>query len=275
MKGLEGKRIGVAATRQAEAISILIQKNGGMPFVFSIQGEQQVNEQMSAQNVRDLIDQSFDRVLLTTGIGIETLEKAALQLNLHSEFIHKVKNTSLAVRGRKTHSWTKKHSLPVEFVSEDGTMDNLLLSMDNKEEKYGKRIFLQAYNQDDEILQLELQKQGYDVYLSKPYHFIEPSLSTIRNLKQEILNQTLDAVIFTSKTQVQNLFVDSTSTDAVVNAFNKEVLAVAVGKVTANELEKQGITYVFQPSIQKMGVMIVELREYFLEQRVRLREPLH
>ncbi|MCS0543828.1 uroporphyrinogen-III synthase, partial [Aeromonas veronii] len=164
--------------------------------------------------------------------------------------------------GRKTLNWTKKHALSVRFVSEDGTMENLLMTLSSEGQNNGKRLFLQAYNQDDEKLQIELEKQGYDVYLSKPYRFIVPPLITVRNLRQKILNKTLDAVIFTSKTQVQNLFNESLAADAMVKAFNEKVLAVAVGKVTANELDGKGITNLFQPSIQKMGAMVVELRKY-------------
>ncbi|WP_319020765.1 uroporphyrinogen-III synthase [Bacillus sp. B1-b2] len=261
--GLESKKIGVAATRQADAIATLIQKNGGIPSLFSIQGDQQLNDDICEQNIRELLySNPFDIVLLTTGIGIETLEKTAISMNLHEEFIEKLRNTSLAVRGQKTLNWIKKHSLSVKYVSEDGTMENLLMNIASEGERSGQRVFLQAYNLDDEVLKFKLEEQGYDVYLSKPYSFIAPSPLTVENLQKEISKRTLDAVVFTSKTQVQNLFNDSTHTEEMIRGFNEEVLAVAVGKVTASELEEKGINNLFQPTVQKMGAMIVELREY-------------
>ncbi|ASN06791.1 uroporphyrinogen-III synthase [Virgibacillus necropolis] len=262
MKDLKGKRIGVAATRKADVISTLIQKNGGTPFVFSIQGEQILNEETSKKNVKELMTKPFDLVLLTTGIGAETLENTADKMNLLPDFIWKLENTTLAVRGSKTVNWLKKQSLSAKFVSEDGTMENLLNSLAARKPDTGNRLFLQAYNQDDITLKQHLENIGYYVYLSKPYHYKEPDYKTLSNLRQEIINELLEAVIFTSKGQVQNLFKASNKSKEMVDSFNNEVLAVAVGKVTAHELEQKGIVNVFQPIKPKMGAMVVELREY-------------
>lgn len=262
MKGLEGKKIGVAATRKADAISILIQKSEGTPALFPIQGEQLFNKETCEQNVKELLTKPFDVVLLTTGIGAETLENSTYHLNCHSDFIQKLGNTNLAIRGSKTLNWAKKHSLSAKFVSEDGTMESLLTSLSSDKHNGGKRLFLQAYNQDDAALKHTLENLGYTVYLSKPYHYREPDHQILSNLRQEIIYQSLDAVVFTSKTQVKNLFNTSHNTKGITDSFNDNVLPVAVGKVTARELMQQGVTNVFQPSKPKMGAMVVELSAY-------------
>ncbi|MGJ9460475.1 uroporphyrinogen-III synthase [Oceanobacillus sp. CF4.6] len=261
MKGLNGKKIGVAAERRAEAISTLIQKYGGTPIAFPIQGEQKLNESICEQNIKELLAKPFDMVVLTTGVGAETLENTAQRLNLDSNFIEKLGNTTLAIRGSKTVKWIKKYSLSAKYTSEDGTMENLLTSLASEQPNKDKHLFLQAYNQGDVILKKALEDLGYDVYLSKPYHYRAPDDKTLHGLKKAVTEQTLDAVIFTSKTQVQNLF--QTTEGEIVKAFNENVLAVAVGKVTAAELKIKGINNVFQSEKQKMGAMIVELSEHY------------
>ncbi|UJL47715.1 uroporphyrinogen-III synthase [Virgibacillus sp. NKC19-16] len=262
MKGLEGKNIGVAATRKADEINKLIQNSGGTSRTFSIQGEQILNENISEQNVSELLTKPFDLALLTTGIGAETLEKSAYHMNRLPEFIRKMENIDLAVRGSKTEKWMKKHSMEATFVSKDGTMESMLEALAVEEPNKGKRLFLQAYNKDGAVLRQKLENRGYVVYLSKPYHYKEPDQTTLNNLRQEIINQSLDAVIFTSKTQVQNLFTTYSKTKEIVDSFNDKVLAVAVGKVTAKELEQHYVSTVFHPTKPKMGTMVIELGDY-------------
>ncbi|MFC2947365.1 uroporphyrinogen-III synthase [Virgibacillus sediminis] len=273
MKKLEGKQVGVAAARSADAISSLIINNGGSPKVFSIQGEQLLNEEISRSNISELLSRPFDYVLLTTGIGAKTLEQAAEQLGLVPDFIDKLGHTKLAIRGSKTLKWLKQHSLTTSIEAEDGTMENLLNKL-SEESNGGKQVFLQAYNEDDASLKGKLEELGYTVYLSKPYQYRNPDRETLNSLQKQITNRTLDAVIFTSKTQVQNLFLEgSTAQKELMEAFNEDVLAVAVGKVTAKRLESYGVSNVFQPTDPKMGRMVVELANFYDVKRNEASRP--
>ncbi|WP_174616080.1 uroporphyrinogen-III synthase [Virgibacillus ihumii] len=261
MSGLNDKKIGVAAARNSEAIAKLIQNNGGTSFIYSVQGEQVLDEEVSRKNVLDFIRDPFDQVLLTTGIGLETLEKAANDLDCLSDFIGNLRNSKLAIRGSKTANWLKRHSLSPKFVSEDGTMESLLaqLALDDD----NNRLFLQAYSQDEAVLKKQLEHQGYAVYLSKPYEYMEPDLTIMTALRKQIITRSLDAVVFTSKTQIQNLFKGSSEAEELTAAFHDHVLPVGVGKVTTAELRKNGVTTAFHPGKPKMGAMIVELANFF------------
>ncbi|KGX91811.1 uroporphyrinogen-III synthase [Pontibacillus marinus] len=263
MKGLDNKRIAVAASRKADTISILLEKKGGKPIPYPIQGEMELHEQTSFQNVRDLVEQPFEWVVLTTGIGSKTLTQAAANNALHNAFFEKLKQTNIAIRGSKTMSWLKENELSPTIVTEDGTMETLLHDLERRKspESYN-RLFLQAYNQDDAVWKDALEDLGFTVYLSQPYAYKRPDEQVTRDLRQEIIKQSIDAVLFTSKTQVQNLF-EKQGDHQLVHSFNDQVLAVAVGKVTAKELEKQGIVHVLQPETPKMGAMVVELDNYY------------
>lgn len=263
LNSLKHKKIGVAATRKADAITKLIQKNGGTAIVFPIQGEQQLNEETSVENVKEFVTKPFDVAFLTTGIGAEALEKAAHKSNDYTDFLERLQKTNLICRGSKTMNWLKKHALSPSYVSADGTIENLLSTLEVEKSTIGKRLFLQAYHQDDALLKDTLEDIGYTVYLSKPYRYKEPDPQTLTNLRQAIIQQSLDAVIFTSKTQVKNLFNRSDKIKEIAQSFDEKVLAVAVGKVTASELKEKGIFSVFQPTKPKMGAMVVELGKYY------------
>lgn len=264
MMDKEVKRIGIAASRRSNEISALVKKIGGIPIVFSIQGEQVLNDETSEHDVEELIANSFDLVVLTTGIGSSTLEEASWRVNRFPEFIRKLSSIPLAIRGSKTEKWLKRHSLDAKVVSTDGTMENLLHSMRPVIEGQSKSVFLQTYNEDELVLKEKLESLGCNVYMSKPYRYSYPDKETIDKLELNIVEQKLDAVIFTSKTQVKNLFRMAFDAELLANAFNNHVTAVAVGKVTANQLKQYGIKRVVQPANQKMGAMVIELRDYLL-----------
>ncbi|MFD1336208.1 uroporphyrinogen-III synthase [Oceanobacillus iheyensis] len=261
----EAKRIGIAASRRSDEISALVKKIGGTPIVFSIQGEQILNNETSERDVFELIANAFDFVVLTTGIGASTLEEASLRVNRFPEFITKLSSIPLAIRGSKTEKWLKRHSLDAKVVSTDGTMQNLLHSLQSVIGGNSKTVFLQTYNEDDIVLKEKLENLGCNVYMSKPYRYRNPDKETIAKLESNIVEQNLEAVIFTSKTQVKNLFQMASDTALLTEAFNKHVTAVAVGKVTANQLNQYGVSRVVHPANQKMGAMVVELRDYLLK----------
>lgn len=262
MDGLKGKKVAVAASRQAKAIDTLISKHGGNTIQLPIQGEYQLNDSICQQDVKKLVENTFDFVILTTGIGAETLEQSAQKLNIHHSFIDKLKNSTLAIRGSKTTKWLKQHQLTPGILSADGTMENLIESLPPAKENEGKQIYLQTYNEDDVYLKRSLEQLGYDVYLSKPYSYKEPDQQILSILKETITSQNVDVVVFTSKTQVRNLFMKEDK-KKLAEAFNQGILAAAIGKVTAAELEKNGIEKVFQPKKPKMGAMVVELNKQF------------
>ncbi|RLL47745.1 uroporphyrinogen-III synthase [Oceanobacillus piezotolerans] len=261
-KGLENKKIGIAASRRAEAIAVLVQKSGGIPSVHPIQGELHLNEKESERNVSALVSYSYPIVILTTGIGAETLERAAERLKCHEEFIQVLKNAKLVVRGSKTVNWLKKHHLQATYVSEDGTMNSLLNSLSPVQLDYSNDIFIQLYNEDEYEIKFRLEQLGYNIYLSKPYQYKEPDQAVVKKLRRQIVNRELDSVIFTSKTQVNNLFRDTDLDKKMADSFNEKIIATAVGKVTARQLTKYGINNILYPDNEKMGAMVIELRNY-------------
>lgn len=266
MSGLKGKKVGIAADRRSDAIEKLITNMGGEPVVFPLQGQQLLDEKASHRHVEDYLQQSFIQVILTTGIGARTLGDAARKEDLDGPFLQKLKKESLAIRGSKTMDWLKENDLAPDMISADGTMEDLLNQLPIVDKEENNQVFLQTYNEDEELLKRKLVDKGYRVYGANPYKFLPPDPDVVESLTHSILSAQLDAVVFTSKTQVKNLFHHPARMKGVVEAFNHHVQATAVGKVTAQALRDNGISSIVQPERPKMGAMIVELDRYFQRQ---------
>ncbi|MCD8501481.1 MAG: uroporphyrinogen-III synthase, partial [Bacillaceae bacterium] len=76
------------------------------------------------------------------------------------------------------------------------------------------------------------------------------------------LKREIDAICFTTAIQVRSLFnfaKEHPHFSEIVNAFDKDIKAVAVGKVTAEALRDYGIENYLAPEHERMGAMIIEL----------------
>ncbi|WP_226037883.1 uroporphyrinogen-III synthase [Aquibacillus saliphilus] len=265
MSELKGKQIGIAADKQADAIGIIISDKGGNPVIKSIQGKRLLNKKSAEQDVNHLIENRFDWVILTTGIGAEALEHAAKRLGRKNEFIEALRQANLAIRGNKTNNWLEKWGLKPTFLTPGGTMTELLEYLDGHEIS-GNQFFFQAYNKDEQDVVNQIAALPVTLYHSMPYFYLPPDEAIVEDLRTLVTDKTLDAIVFTSKTQVQNLFLNEAEKSDLIEAFGTDVLAVAIGQVTADELKKHGVERVLESNNSKLGAMIITLADYYEQQ---------
>jgi uroporphyrinogen-III synthase len=115
VKGLEGKKIVFGGTRKIEEISAIIEKQGGIPIVRSLQGTVFLAEKEVEPDLKKFIETGADWVIFTTGIGLETLLNIAEKLALKDEFLNIISHVKVASRGYKTLS-ALKPLMPISYV---------------------------------------------------------------------------------------------------------------------------------------------------------------
>ncbi|MNI89263.1 bifunctional uroporphyrinogen-III synthetase/response regulator domain protein [compost metagenome] len=75
----------------------------------------------------------------------------------------------------------------------------------------------------------------------------------------------MDAVAFTSAPQFRFLSEyarEQGKLEAMLQAFERSVLAVSVGKITSQALKEEGVQRIVMPEHERMGSMFVELGRY-------------
>jgi uroporphyrinogen-III synthase len=111
-----------------------------------------------------------------------------------------------------------------------------------------------------------LEEKGADVILILPYQHISPETETVATLCEELLQEKLDAICFTTAIQVRSLFNfarEKGCVDSLLKSINRHILAVAVGKVTAEALREEGVEKMRVPEHERMGAMVMELSRYY------------
>jgi uroporphyrinogen-III synthase len=268
-KGLLGKRVAIGGSRKTEEMSTLIEKQGGTPIVRPLQGTVFRAEKEVEPDLRRFVDEGSDWTVFTTGSGIQTLLDLAEKIGIHEEFLHKIRTSNVAARGYKTIAALKKLGIQPVAVDEDGTARGLIRALKGTDFS-GKKVMIQLHGEKAPLLKQFFQDQGVsDILELLPYQHIPPKQETVDTLCREILQQDVDAVCFTTAIQVHSLFSFAKSKrldKELVKAFRETVLPVAVGKVTAEALQEEGIDRYLVPENERMGAMIIELSRYYQQQ---------
>ena len=264
-KALEGKRIVIAGSRKTEEMGALIEKQGGIPVVRPLQGTVFLADKQVEPQLRAFVEEGADWAIFTTGIGTETLLELAEKIGLQDQFLHVVQKAQVASRGYKTVAALKKMGVKPVAVDEDGTTRGLVRALQGHDFA-GKRVMVQLHGEKAPSLLSFLQDSGASVRELLPYQHIEPEREAVDTLCRELLAGQVDAVCFTTANQVRSLFDfarrEGFASD-VLHAFQEQALAAAVGKVTAEALEEEGVERLVVPENERMGAMIIELVRYY------------
>lgn len=265
VKELAGKRIAIGASRKTDEMSALIEKQGGVPIIRSLQGTVFLAEKKVELDLKKVIQEGTDWAIFTTGIGVETLMNIAEKMGVKEEFINLILQSKIASRGYKTLSTLKKLGVTPAAEDEDGTTRSLLQSLGDFDFK-GKRVMVQLHGETAPTLIKFLENKGAVVTTLLPYEHISPQTEMVATLCEELLGNEIDAVCFTTATQVRSLFDFAKERDyaeKLLFCFQSTALAVAVGKVTAEALGEVGVERVIVPEHERMGAMVIELSRYF------------
>jgi uroporphyrinogen-III synthase len=265
MTKLFGKRIALTGPRRAGDLGVLVEKLGGIPLFRPAQSTTFLEDKHVETEIRILINEDIDWVIMTTGIGIETLVRIAASIGLKEQLIEKFKQVKIAARGYKAVNALKKLDLNVTAQDDDGTCAGLVRALCEHDLR-GCRVALQLHGDPAPKIVNFLQEQEAEFREILPYRHVPPDPQILSNLVAEILNGDIDAVTFTSGPQVRAIFAYAAEHDLLsplLAAFEGPTVAVSVGKFTAEVIHEAGVARVVVPDDERMGGMIVALTDYY------------
>ncbi|MBM4760845.1 uroporphyrinogen-III synthase [Bacillus sp. B15-48] len=265
MSQLAGKRVALAGSRKLEEISQIITNKGGVPVIRPSQGTAILDDSKLEDDLRELVGGSYDWFVFTTGIGTDILYRTAEKIGIGEEFVKTIKEAKVAARGYKTVNTLKKLGITPIVRDDDGSTAGLVRSLSAYDLQHS-RVALQLHGDPAPRLISFLDEQKADYKEILPYQHIPPNKDILEQLTQEIVSGEVDAVNFTSTPQARFLFSfarEKGLLQEVLTAFSTNVVAVAVGKVTAAALKDEGVERVVFPETERMGSAIVALEKYY------------
>jgi uroporphyrinogen-III synthase len=267
-KPLMGRRIAVAGDRRFDDIRLLVEKQGGEAVSRPMMRTAPLDDPETTRALLKLCDEGCDWLMLVTGMGTRAMVGAAEALGRKDNLLARMQGAKIAARGYKTVKALKELGLKPVVQDDDGTTEGLRRQLEPFDFG-GARVAFKLYGERVPELTEWLENRGASVLEIPLYRYQPPSDAEVRTLLSEILSGDLDAVAFTSNTQVRYLFSVAErfgEADALRKAFAGPVQAASVGSMTSASLQETGVTRITQPEHERMGAMVVALAEHFRAQ---------
>ena len=264
-KPLLGRRIAVAGDRRFDDIEKLVAKQGGVAVSRPLMRSAPLDDPETTAAVSKLCDEGCDWLILMTGMGTRALVKVAESLGRQDDLLSQLQAAKIAARGYKTVKALKELGLKPIVQDDDGTTEGLRRQLEPVDFR-GAKVAFKLHGERVPELTAWLASRGASVCEIPLYRYRPPTDAEVQTLLAEIFAGRLDAVAFTSNTQVNYLFAVAgrfAQADALREAFAASVQAVSVGHMTSAALREAGVTDIVQPELERMGAMIVALAEHY------------
>ena len=276
---LAGFRIGVTSDRRSEDLISALERRGAQvlhaPALKIAPNDQDAN---LVQETRAVIESRPDLVLVTTGYGMRRWFEVADSAGLGAALTEVLEGARVLARGPKAVGAVRAAGLEEDRVSASETTASLVDEVE-RAGLTGMRVAIQLHGYTDEVQLERLRDLSARVWTVTPYRWVQPTAhDRLPRLIEAACSRQLDALTFTSAPGAEaTLAVAGASgrLSELVAALSDDVVAAAVGPVTAGPLLDAGIPVVM-PDRYRLGALIRLVTEELSERRVvRLRSGDH
>ena len=262
---LDGIRVAITENRYPEQLTQLLERLGAKVLSCPLLKETPIENAAGARRFISICENTqIDYIVFYTGVGVDLLFRAVDKPEVLSR-------SKILARGPKAVNALRRVGLEPDFVADTATTEGIVRTL-SREPLNGKAILVQLYGQDNPELSVALQKHGATVIGVSIYSYTQASdTNAIEDMIRKVLSKEIDAITFTSATQVPFLFraVDALGdATAFRKRLKKDVVIASVGAVTSRALRDAGVEPHVEPTESKMGPMVKALADFF-EKRAR------
>ena len=261
---MKNKTIAILESRFGEHLAELIAKQGGIALRAPALAEE---PDLDPEAIRRLIEEWAARpialAIFQTGVGTRALFEATDQLGLTGQFLNLLGDCTVAARGPKPTTVLRGRQVRIDLsAAEPYTTHQVLASVANVDVR-GKRVLVQRYGGPNLDLDEALEGRGASVIELPTYRWALPEdLGPLRGLIEKLAQGRVDCVVFTSASQVRNLFSVAEEGGQVksLRASLARVLIASIGPVCSEALNAAGVTVGLEASPPKLGPLVAALK---------------
>jgi uroporphyrinogen-III synthase len=249
MEPLADRVIAIAETRELDVFAALLERRGARVLRYPLV---QIIDAPDPQPVlawsRAFAGGACDDLILLTGEGLRRLLHCIDRhdASLRASFLAALAQVRKITRGPKPARALRELGLASDLAAAVPTTAGIIDCL-RDQALSGRRIGLQLYGDDPNRALVEfLESAGGRVSVVAPYRYADgPAAAAIDELLQALESGRVDAIAFTSKTQVERLF--GAADPARVRAALGATHVAAVGPVVAATLEARGVSIAATP----------------------------
>ncbi len=268
---LRGFRIGVTSDRRSGDLITALERRGAQvlhaPALKIAPNDQDVQ---LLTETRELIRQRPEVVLVTTGYGMRRWLEVADTAGLGAELTAVLEQAQIFARGPKAVGAVRAAGLEDAQATDLETTASLVDVVADRG-LTGRRVAIQLHGYTDEVQLARLRGLSAAVLTVTPYRWVQPAAADkLPRLIEATARCQLDAVVFTS---APGAVATLETAEALglgtpfLHALGSEVMAAAVGPVTAAPLRAVGLDPLV-PDRYRMGALIRLVSEQLVTSRV-------
>lgn len=260
---MEPRVIAILETRTGAHLGELIARRGHVPLLAPALAEV---PDIDPAAIRTLIDGWPERpmhlVIFQTGVGTRALFQATDSLGLTARFLALLGGSVVVIRGPKPAGELNARGVRIaRRASSPFTTADVLAAVSDLAIG-GQRILIQRYGAENQELKLALESRGAEVQEIATYRWALPDdPGPLLGLLDALAGDRIDAVVFTSAVQIQNLFTIARQADAagdLAARLNRCVVA-SIGPVCTRALAQFGVRPTFEADPPKLGSLLAAL----------------
>lgn len=250
---LQGRRIALPESRELNLFADMLIKRGADVLRCPLVSIHDAPDQAPVLDwIRAFVAQPPDDLILLTGEGLRRLVSAAERAggSLRDDFVAALENVRTLTRGPKPGAALRKIGLKADVVAVEPTTEGVISTL-RTEDLQGRRIAVQLYGTEPNLPLVNfLRESGAVVSSVSPYVYADDVENVqVEQLVDALVAREVDAIAFTSATQVRRLFQVArrhVGEAALLEAFANIVVA-SVGPVVTEELEQRGVRVDLMP----------------------------
>jgi uroporphyrinogen-III synthase len=263
---LEGRTVALMQTRHAAELAALIERHGGVPLSAPCLREADVEDVAPLEAaLREVTAVPLDLAVFQTGVGTTRLLAAAAAAGLETALLDRLEGAVVLARGPKPLAVLLRHGIRVDRrTPEPHTTTEVVALLE--EDLGGRRVMLQHYGSPNVELAGLIRSRGADLVEMSTYNWRLPlDLEPVRRFLDRLEAGALDITVFTSASQVDNLFhiaeLDGVD-DRLAGWLTERTEVAAVGPICAAALRAREVPVRIEPSRPKMVPLVRSLCEH-------------
>jgi len=264
--GLDGRTVALMQTRHAGELAALVERHGDVPVAAPCLREAAVEDAAPLDAaIRATVAAPLDLAVFQTGVGTDRFLTAATAAGQVAAVAARLEDAVVLARGPKPLAVLLRNRIRVDRrTSEPHTTAEVVGLVE--EDLRGRRVLLQHYGSPNVDLAALLRGRGAELIEISTYHWRLPhDLEPIRRFLVRLEAHQLDLTVFTSASQVDNLFhvaelegVD----DRLATWLAERTDVAAVGPVCAAALRARGVPVRVEPVRPKMVPLVRALCDH-------------
>jgi len=250
---LRGRRVALLETREADRLAAMLRGQGAEVVACpAVAIAELAHPEAAFAWLRRMVDAPFDDLILLTGEGVSRLHALAVRAGIEAGFLASLRRSRTIGRGPKPVRALRALGLAPQLRADPATTDGIIALL-SATDLNGRRVGVQLYpDAPDTRLTDFLAAAGAVADAVVPYAYASQAADeAIAALIEAIATSEIDAVAFTSASQVRRLFrvAERSGRDAHLRAGLHRTAIAAIGPVVAAELQRRG----FVPGIMPSG----------------------